>query len=140
MRPPMRSLDAVLPGAILFAGLGFIAGGRLLAAKAMPQSSQMPAPPTTMPGSARPGAGTQGEDENNNPMMRQLAEQQANKRNDMRQRLIVDDTTKLVNLAQQVKEEADKGSMAKSSATLARKVEEIEKLAKAVKDKMREGQ
>ena len=79
-------------------------------------------------------------DESDNPMIRQLAEQQANKRNNMRQKLIVDDTAKLVNLAQQLKEEADKGGINKSSATFARKVEEIERLARAVKDKMREGQ
>ncbi len=90
-----------------------------------------------------PGTGRQngpGEDDSNNPMMRQLAEQQAHKRNDMRQKLIVDDTAKLLTLAQQLKEEADKGGNSASSPNFARKAEEIEKLAKTVKDKMREGQ
>jgi len=72
--------------------------------------------------------------------MRQLYQQQALKRADMRQKLIVDDTAKLLTLAEQLKQEADKGTLNKSSATLTRKVEEIEKLAKTVKDKMREGQ
>ena len=72
--------------------------------------------------------------------MRQLYQQQALKRADMRQKLIVDDTAKLLTLAEQLKQEADKGALNKSSPALTRRVEEIEKLAKTVKDKMREGQ
>ena len=136
MRPPIRSLDAVLQGAILLTGLGVIAAGQPLSAQVAPPVS--PISPTPLPGSARPSAPAI--DEANNPMMRQLAEQQANKRNDMRQKLIVDDTARLLNLAQQLKDEAGKGTIHKSSPAFTRKVEEIEKLAKAVKDKMREGQ
>ena len=58
----------------------------------------------------------------------------------MRQKLIVDDTAKLLTLAQQLKEEAGRGTINKSSVAFTRKVEEIEKLARTVKDKMREGQ
>jgi hypothetical protein len=135
----MRCLDAILPGAILLAGLGFMAGERPASAQIAPPTPQVPQQPS-MPGTTRPGAGTEGEDANRDPMMRQLAEQQAHKRADIRQKLIVDDTAKLLNLAQQLKEQADKGTIDKSSSAFARKAEEIERLAKTVKDKMREGQ
>lgn len=137
MRSPI-GFDAILPGVILLAGLGVVAGEWTLAAQVAPPTSQIPAQPS-YPGTGRPGLAGQGEDENNNSMMRQLNEQQANKRNDLRQKLIVDDTARLLTLAQQLKEEADKGRISQSSGA-ARKVEEIEKLAKTVKDKMREGQ
>ena len=134
----MRYLDAVSRGAVLLAGMGIMTGGRPLAAQIAPAPTapQIPTAPS-VPGSARPG--THSEDEsNNNPVMRQLYEQQAMKRNDLRQRLIVNDAAKLVTLAEQLKQDAEKGTLSKPSAT--RKVEEIEKLAKTVKDKMREGQ
>ena len=135
MRSPLRWLDAILPGAILL-GLILVAGERPLAAQTLPSSSaQMPAQPS-LPSAARPGVN--GETEDNNAMLRQMNEQQAMKRNDARQKLIVNDTARLVNLAQELKDAADKGTINKSNA--AHKVEEIEKLAKAVKDKMREGQ
>jgi hypothetical protein len=139
MRSPMRSLDAILPGAILLAGMGIMAGERPLAAQITPSTSQTPTAPS-LPGAARPGLHGEDDNNNNNPMMRELYEQQAHKRNDMRQKLIVDDTARLLTLAQQLKQEADKGTLNTSSAALARKVEEIQRLAKTVKDKMREGQ
>jgi len=135
MRSPLRWLDAILPGAI-FLGLILVAGERPLAAQTLPSSSpQMPAQ-SPLPSAARPGVN--GETDDNSPMLRQMNEQQAMKRNDARQKLIVNDTARLVNLAQELKDAADKGTINKSNA--AHKVEEIEKLAKAVKDKMREGQ
>ena len=136
MRSPLRWLDAILPGAI-FLGLFLVAGERPLAAQTLPSSSsqQVPTQPS-LPSAARPGVN--GETDDNSPMLRQMNEQQAMKRNDARQKLIVNDTARLLTLAQQLKDEADKGTINKSNA--AHKVEEIEKLAKAVKDKMREGQ
>jgi hypothetical protein len=139
MRSRIRCLDAIWPGAILLAGLGIMASERTLLAQIASPNPQAPAQMPTAP--TMPGSGRQngpGSDESNNPMMRQLAEQQASKRNDMRQKVIVDDTARLLTLAQQLKQEADKGS--KPSSASARKAEEIEKLAKTVKDKMREGQ
>ncbi|MBV8116090.1 MAG: hypothetical protein JO300_15205 [Silvibacterium sp.] len=139
MRTPLRSLDAILPGVVLLAGIGILAGARPFAAQIAPPATQTAPTAPSLPGAARPGL--HGEDDNNNnPLMRQLYQQQALKRADMRQKLIVDDTAKLLTLAEQLKQEADKGTLNKSSATLTRKVEEIEKLAKTVKDKMREGQ
>ena len=135
MRSPLRWLDAILPGAI-FLGLILVAGERPLAAQTLPSSSPQTPAQSPLPSAARPGVN--GETDDNSPMLRQMNEQQAMKRNDARQKLIVNDTARLVNLAQELKDAADKGTINKSNA--AHKVEEIEKLAKAVKDKMREGQ
>jgi hypothetical protein len=137
MRCPLRSFDAFFPAAILLACLGFACERPLAAQFVPPPSSQNPTPPG-MPGTGRPGL--QGDDEPMSPTMKQLNEQQANKRNDLRQKLIVDDTARLLTLAQQLKEDADKGKISPSSVAFAKKVDEIEKLAKAVKEKMREGQ
>ena len=61
------------------------------------------------------------------------------KRNTLRQQRIVDDTAKLLELAQQLKVEVDKNTKSSLSVS-AKKAEEIERLAKGVKDKMRDGQ
>ena len=142
MRPPIRSLDAVLPSAILLAGIGVMAGERHLASQAAPSvPQQIPAAPTpSVPGQGRPGIHDQEDNGTPNPAMRHFYEQQAMKRADKRQKVIVDDTAKLVSLAEQLREDAQKGTLSNSSGASARKVEEIEKLAKTVKDKMREGQ
>ena len=138
MRSPLRCLDAILPGAILLAGLGLTLGERPLAAQVAPPPPVPTAP--SLPGITRPGPGGQGEDESNNPMMRQLNEQQANRRNNLRQKVIVDDTARLLTLAQQLKDQANKSKIEAPPGDFARKLDEIEKLAKTVKDKMREGQ
>jgi hypothetical protein len=138
MRSPLRCLDAIWPSAILLAGLGLTFGERPLAAQVAPPPPVPTSP--SIPGTARTGPGGQGEDESNNPMMRQLSEQQANRRNNLRQKVIVDDTARLLTLAQQLKEQTDKGRIEPSASDFARKLDEIEKLAKTVKDKMREGQ
>lgn len=72
-------------------------------------------------------------------MAHQMAVQQAKRRNSQRQKQIVDDTARLVQLAQQLKDEAAKGNAAGDSS-FSKKAEEIERLAKSVKEKMREGQ
>ncbi len=69
-----------------------------------------------------------------------MSVQAANKRNIQRQQQIVDDTTKLLQLAQQLKDEVDKSSKNTLSVSVIKKADEIEKLAKTVKEKMREGQ
>ena len=98
-----------------------------------PLSTTQQTRPPILPGTGRNG---QDDEESNTPMARQIAEQQALRRNNERQKLIVDDTAKLVHLAQQLKNDMDAGKAANSGKT----AEEIEKLAKTVKDKMKEGQ
>ncbi len=86
-----------------------------------------------------PGTSRNGTEDEDNPLARQMAEQQAKRRNNLRQKQIVDDTAKLVQLAQQLKDEVDKGKTPGNSS-FTKKAEEIEKLAKSVKERMREGQ
>jgi hypothetical protein len=63
-----------------------------------------------------------------------MAEQQAKSRNSERQRRLEADTAKLVGLVNDFKEQMDKGL---SPADMSKKAEEIEKLAKSVKDRMK---
>jgi hypothetical protein len=63
-----------------------------------------------------------------------MAEQQARSRNSERQKRLEADTERLLGLVSDFKEQVDKGL---SPADLSRKAEEIEKLAKSVKDRMR---
>jgi hypothetical protein len=70
-------------------------------------------------------------------MTRRAMEQQAIKRNSQRQQDIVNDTAKLLDLAQQLKDEVDKSRKDQMSVSVIKKAEEIEKLAKAVKEKMK---
>jgi type VI protein secretion system component VasF len=69
-----------------------------------------------------------------------MAVEQSMKRNSLRQQEIVDDTAKLLSLAQQLKTEVDKSNKDMLSIAVVKKAEEIEKLAKSVKEKMRAGQ
>ena len=59
------------------------------------------------------------------------------RRNTQRQQDILNDTAKLLELAQQLKIEVDKSRKDQMSVSVIKKAEEIEKLAKAVKEKMK---
>ena len=63
--------------------------------------------------------------------------QQAQRRNSQRQQEIVSATDKLVTLTQQLKADMEKGGKDQMSAANVKRAEEIEKLAKAVKEKMK---
>lgn len=69
-----------------------------------------------------------------------MQEQIAKSRNNQRQQQLVADTTKLLALATELKEEVDKTNKDTLSLNVVKKAEEIEKLAKAVKEKMRDAQ
>ena|SRR5277367_1388524 len=125
----MRLFDAIRRRSAILLLLVSLSGTGAQVAPPTNQTTRTP----VLPGTGRNG---QDDEDNNNPMARQLAIQQATKRNNQRQQLIVDDTAKLMHLAQQLKEEMDKGTMNNAG----KKAEEIERLARAVKDKMREGQ
>jgi erythromycin esterase-like protein len=63
----------------------------------------------------------------------------AKSRNKQRQQQLVADTVKLLDLATQLKDDVDKSNKDTLSLEVVRKAEEIEKLAKTVKEKMRNG-
>ena len=66
-----------------------------------------------------------------------LQEQQANSRNVDRQKKLQADTERLLTLATQLKEEVDKTDKNTLSLEVIKKADEIEKLAKSVKDRMK---
>jgi hypothetical protein len=66
-----------------------------------------------------------------------IAIEQARSRNSERQKKLEDDTAKLLSLATELKEQVDKTNKDIMSVDVIKKAEEIEKLAKDVKDRMK---
>jgi hypothetical protein len=108
---------------ILLAVLLVVAGLKLPAVHALlaPQS-QMRQPPL-----------------NPSPMEREMAERRAREANKQRQEEIRSDTQKLFQLATELKDAVDKTNENMLSLDVVKKADEVEKLAKKVKEKMREG-
>jgi hypothetical protein len=103
---------------------------------ALPAHAQTPPVATypTMPGPPAPfGDFTSDKDAG------ALAAKMARERNVIRQKAIVDETNQLLDLARQLKAAVDKTDKDQLSLEVVRKAEQIEKLAKDVKVKMRDG-
>jgi len=66
-----------------------------------------------------------------------MQEDQAKQRNVDRQKQLVEDTEKLLSLANELKAEVDKSTKDTLSLDVIRKADEIEKLAHNVKEKMK---
>ena len=145
-RVASRSLgesDAGSPGQ-LFADRGFKRGRNaqrrvssiavVLLLAALAGSSGARAQIDAQPVSGRPAAGGHDAQETDSPKFtpRMLA-----RVNDERQKELVADTAKLLALAQQLQAEVDKSNKDQLSVSVVKKAEEIEKLARSVKDKMR---
>jgi len=73
----------------------------------------------------------------NGPLNPQLELEQSKLRNTDRQKQLVNDTQKLLALANQLKADVDKSNKDMLSIDVIKKAEEIEKLAHAVKEKMK---
>jgi hypothetical protein len=69
--------------------------------------------------------------------MTKMEAEQAKMRNTDRQKQLVDDTQKLLSLANELKAEVDKSTKDTMSLDVIRKADEIEKLAHNVKEKMK---
>jgi hypothetical protein len=111
--------------------------GCLMTAKAQQIPSPISPPPISRPPGS-PGQSPNPSDENDGDSMAHRAmKQQALRRNEQRQQEIVNDTAKLLALTQQLKAEMEKSSKDPNSVSAIKKAEEIEKLAKAVKEKMK---
>lgn len=78
-----------------------------------------------------------GRDPTMDPLTPRMEEQQMKTRNNERQKKLVSDTNRLLALAQDLKEQVDKTNKDAPSMDAAKKAEEIEKLAKSVKDRMK---
>jgi hypothetical protein len=110
----------------------FLGGCSLMA------GAQQPLPPITTRPPASPGQAPNTSDENDGDTMAHRAMmQQAKRRNQQRQQDIVNDTAKLLALTEQLKAEVAKSNKEQMSASVIKKAEEIEKLAKSVKEKMK---
>ena len=135
----MKMLPGTLAGVAIVVGLS---GFSLLAQRQTGGTTTPPPqpPPTTRTNYPSMGGMTPmgGLDPSNSPdvVNSRMAEQQAKSRNSERQKRLESDTDKLVGLVNSFKEEMsnDKGL---SPADLSKKAEEIEKLAKSVKDRMK---
>ena len=68
-----------------------------------------------------------------------MRQEQLKKMNSARQAAIKKDTDKLLRLATELKQSVDKSNQNTLSLEVVKKAEEIEKLARSVKDKMRTG-
>lgn len=89
-------------------------------------------------GQQQPVAGRPGlEPEEKDETVRQMQERLAIKRNEDRQRQLVKDTDKLVDLASELKTEATKTDKDILSSEVLKKAEQIERLAKSVREKMK---
>ena len=89
------------------------------------------------PGDVSRGAGDRGAGDD--PFAGKLEEKQARTRNSERQKKLVADTDKLLALATELKQEVDKTDKDKLSVDVVKKADEIEKLARSVKEKMKGG-
>lgn len=67
----------------------------------------------------------------------EIQAQQARSRNSQRQKQLVQDTDKLLDLATQLKQDVDKTNKDMLSVDVIRKADEIEKLAHSVKERMK---
>lgn len=72
------------------------------------------------------------------PVSPAILERQARTRNSDRQKKMVEDTNKLVSLATDLKAQVEKSQTDVTANDAARKAEEIEKLAKSVRDRMKD--
>jgi hypothetical protein len=87
-----------------------------------------PAAPNISPTTPQQDEGTQ-----------RMIEMMAIRRNEQRQKEIVSDTAKLLDLAQKLNAEVSKSDKNTLSISVVKEAEEIEKLARTIKEKMRDG-
>jgi nitric oxide reductase activation protein len=109
--------------------MGWVGTASVAAAQQAEQPGQLPGQAQTPFGAPR---------DREDPTARQREEKLAKERNVDRQQKLVSDTEKLLALAQQLKDEVDRSNKDTLSVEVVKKATEIEKLAKSVKERMRE--
>lgn len=115
------------------------------AQQAAPRASVPDATATSLSGAAVPGSPLSGSpsafgSNTSDPAQVRMVRDMLKQRNMLRQKEIVTDTNHLLDLAKQLKEDVDKSSKDQLSVSVVSTANEIEKLAKSVKEKMRDGQ
>lgn len=117
--------------ALLLLAMGSSVAWCPVAARAQTEITTAP-PGISMPGRANP--------RNTDPALRRMTERMAKERNVERQKAIVADTTRLLNLAKELNDAVSHSSKNTLSLDVVKKADEIEKLAKSIKQKMRDGE
>ena len=129
----MKGLRVSMIGFILLAVACIVVAGR-------GQSRQNPAPVIGAPpvsGPNLPGMGGRPDPMGNDPLNGRMEEQQVKSRNSERQKRLVSDTDRLLTLSKELKEQVEAPGKTPGQGDLGKKAEEIEKLAKSVKDHMK---
>jgi hypothetical protein len=102
---------------------------------------QTTASPLHQPGAAADGSGFGGANPTpRDPEQARMMKEMSRDRNALRQKEIVTDTDQLSDLVKQLKDAVDKSSKDQLSLSVVNTANEIEKLAKSIKEKMRDGQ
>jgi hypothetical protein len=122
---------AVIGAVITMACSVKVSGGQMYPQSPTSKQGQQQMP--GMPG--RPGLGTNPADPD--PMESHRADQQEKLRNTDRQKRLVADTEKLLALATDLKAQVDKSTKDTLSVDVIKKADEIEKLARSVKERMK---
>ncbi len=130
----MKILRAATMGALLLTGTsGLVSGQRSGGGTANPIQNQPMAGQNSIPGLPPINGRNDGPD----PLGPRMQDQQTKSRNSDRQRRLVEDTDRLLSLAADLKQQMDNTGKDAMSADMVRKAEEIEKLAKSVKERMK---
>ncbi len=124
----MRGSERLAAAALVMGLAGM--GGSARAHGQVRSSPQTGMPPIS--GDARPGSGKEPD-----PMTVKMEEQQAKSRAGERQKRLQADTDRLLGLATQLKQEVDKTDKNTLSVDVIKKAEEIEKLARSVRERMK---
>lgn len=104
-----------------------------------PAAPAQQTPPTTTVPTDRGMPGLSPNPRQPDGTMAHMAERMARQRNTDRQKEIVADTARLLKLAQQLNVDVSKSNKDTLSLAVVKEANEIEKLAKTIKDKMKEG-
>lgn len=123
--------------------IALVAASLALSAPLAAHAQKVPNPPsmpstnadTPAPAADSPFANTTPPDPGREHMIRNMTKE----RNQIRQKQIIDDTQQLVDLSRQLQDAVSKSNKDELSLSVVNTAAEIEKLAKAVKDKMRDG-
>jgi hypothetical protein len=100
--------------------------------------AQMPVGQQPMPGMPPDASGRRPGEDQMNPEQHEMMAKMALQRNSARQQQLVKDTDKLLALATELKSDVDKTNKNVLSIDVIKKAEEIEKLAKNVKERMKD--
>jgi hypothetical protein len=132
MGDDMRVLQVAVIGAVVVTACSVrVSGGQMFPQTPTSKQGQQQMP--GMPG--RPGLGTNPADPD--PIDSHRTDRQEKLRNDDRQKRLVADTEKLLVLATDLKAQVDKSTKDTLSVDVIKKADEIEKLARSVKERMK---